>query len=124
MSKFVDFDPVRGLETRISYHQHGDRGEQQVHYFQDVEPVLDLAEIERSQGLADKAAKRGKWGEEIHLYARIPPVIIMELKNKWGCDIFKKDHLKKAFELINLHYPKLKTTEKTHRMGREQQVFI
>ncbi len=124
MSKFVDFDSLRGMETRISFHQHGDMGEQQIHYSQDVEPLLDLTSVERSQGLADKQAKTAKWGEEIHLYARIPPVIILELKNKWGCDIFKKDHLKKAFEIINLHYPKLKCTEKTHRLGKEQQVFV
>ena len=124
MSKFVDFDPLRGLETRISHHAHGDSGELQLHYRQDVEPVLDLADIERSGGLADKNGKKYKWGEEIYLYARIPPVIIMELKNKWGCDIFKRDHLKKAFELINLHYPKFKTTEKTHSLGRENQVFL
>lgn len=124
MSKFVDYDPLRGLETRISHHKHGDSGEQQIHYQQDVEPVLDLANIERSQGLADAHAKRKyKWGEEINLYARIPPVIIMEMKNKWGVDIFKKDHLKKAFELINREYPKLKCTEKNHRLGKETQVF-
>jgi hypothetical protein len=96
----------------------------QLHYRQDVEPVLDLAEYERNNGLADKQAKTHKWGEEIFLYARIPPVIIMALKNKHGCDIFKRDHLKKAFELINLHYPAFKTTGKTHRLGKEQQVFL
>lgn len=124
MSKFVDFDPLRGLETRISHHAQGDGGELQLHYRQDVEPLLDLTEVERSQGLADKQGKTHKWGEEIFLYARIPPVIIMEMKNKWGVDIFKRDHLKRAFEIINLHYPKLKTTEKTHNLGREAQLFV
>lgn len=119
MSKFLDFDPHRGLETRMSFHTD----ELQIHHLQDVEPIMDLADIERSQGLADKQGKNHKWGEEVYLYARIPPVIIMEMKNKWGVDIFKRDHLKKAFEIINLHYPKFKTTEKTHAMGKEVQVF-
>lgn len=119
MAKFIDYDPLRGLKTSLSYHT----GEQQIHYEQDVEPLLDLAQIERNQGLADKAGKRGKWGEELYLYARIPPVKILEMKYKYGVDIFKKDHLKKAFELINREYPKLKTTEKTHRMGKERQFF-
>ncbi len=123
MSKFVDYDPLRGLETRISHHANGDSGEQQIHYRQDVEPLLDLTNIERSQGLADKQGKTHKWGEEIFLYARIPPVIIMEMKNKWGVDIFKRDHLKKAFDIINQHYPKLKTTEKNHSLGRDVQVY-
>lgn len=126
MSKFIDFDPLRGVETRISFHKHGDTGEQQVHYRQDVEPIIDLANIERSQGLADAHAKRQyKWGEEIHLYARIPPVIIMEIRNKFGINLLRmdKNQMKRAFEIINEHYPKLKTTEKTHRLGRNVQVF-
>lgn len=123
MSKFVDYDPLRGMQTRISYHGNGDGGEQQIHYLQDVEPVMDLANIERNQGLADKQAKTHKWGEEISLYARIPPVIIMEMKNKWGVDIFKRDHLKKAFDLINREYPAFKTTEKTHRLGKEVEIY-
>ncbi len=123
MSKFVDFDPMRGLETRLSYHAHGDSGEQQIHYSQDVEPLMDLTRIERTDGLADKQGKKHKWGEEIFLYARIPPVIIMEMKNKWGVDIFKRDHLKRAFEIINQHYPALKTTEKTHNLGKQAQIY-
>lgn len=115
---------MRGLETRISHHAHGDSGELQLHYRQDVEPLMDLANAERSEGAADKQGKTHKWGEEIFLYARIPPVIIMDMKNRFGVDIFKRDHLKKAFELINLHYPAFKTTEKTHTLGKEQQVFL
>jgi hypothetical protein len=121
MSKFVDFDPLRGIETLMSHSVD----ELQIHYRQDVEPVLDLAAIERSTGLADKKAKEAKWGEEISLYARIPPVIILEMKHKYGVDLFKKDHLKRAFELINREYPKYKTTEKHHSLGKAgAQVFI
>jgi hypothetical protein len=121
MSKFVDFDPLRGIETLMSHSVD----ELAIHYRQDVEPVLDLAAIERSTGVSDKMAKKAKWGEEIHLYARIPPVIILELKHKHGVDIFKKDHLKRAFELINTEYPAFKTTEKHHSMGKDgAQVFI
>jgi hypothetical protein len=120
MAQFFDYDPVRGMTTQVdNYHGH-----LQLHYEQDVEPVLDLANIERAGGHADKQAKTAKWGEEIHLYARIPPVIILEMKYKHGVDIFKKDHMKKAFELINREYPKFKTTDKVHRMGRDgAQVF-
>jgi hypothetical protein len=121
MSKFVDYDPLRGIETRMSHSVD----QLAIHYQQDVEPVLDLAAIERSTGLADKKAKEAKWGEEISLYARIPPVIILEMKHKYGVDLFKKDHLKRAFELINREYPKYKTTEKHHSLGKAgAQVFI
>ena len=122
MSKFIDFDPLRGMHMSMDYH-HGDQT-QHVHYKQDVEPTFELAGIERRDGLADATAKKNhKWGEEIYLYARIPPVIIYEMRFKHGVDIFKKDHMKKALELINTHYPKFKCTEKTHRLGKQVQVF-
>jgi hypothetical protein len=121
MSKFVDFDPLRGIETRLSHSVD----ELQIHYRQDVEPVLDLAQMERNSGVSDKMAKQAKWGEEIHLYARIPPVQILEMKHKFGVDIFKKDHLKRAFELINTEYSKYKTTEKHHSIGRDDaKIFL
>lgn len=90
-----------------NYHGH-----LQIHYRQDVEPVLELAAYERNNGLADKHGKDS--GQDVYLYARIPPVIILELKHKYGVDIFKRDHLKRAFELIEREYPRFKCTEKQH----------
>lgn len=107
MPTFLDYDPLRGVE-QWQDSTYGDN-RLQIHYRQDVEPVLELAKTERINGLADKGIKNDLW-----LYARIPPVVILEMKYKHGVDIFKKDHLKKAFDLINREYPHLKTTEKHH----------
>lgn len=124
MSKFLEYDPVRGMHMSMDYH-HADQT-QQIHYKQDVEPVFELARAERTTGAPEAMAKKKyKWGEEIYLYARLPPVIIYELKHKYGCDIFKRDHMKRAMELINEHYPKFKCSEKNHYLGKRQaQVFI
>jgi hypothetical protein len=107
MSTFLDYDPLRG----VAQYQDSTYGDNrlQIHYKQDVEPILEVAKTERINGLTDKGIKKDLW-----LYARIPPVVILEMKYKHGVDVFKRDHMKKAFQLINSEYPYLKCTEKTH----------
>jgi hypothetical protein len=107
MAKFVDVNPENGVATFEDMYD----GRMQLHYRQDVEPVLELAKTERINGLTDYGIK-----EDIWLYARIPPVVILEMRFKHGVDIFKRDHLKKAFQLINSEYPHLKCTEKRHTL--------
>lgn len=107
MAQFLDYDPLRGL-AQYQDSTYGDN-RLQIHYKQDVEKLLELTKTERDNGLTDKGIKNDMW-----LYARIPPVVILELKYKYGVDIFKKDHMKKAMYLINTEYPHLKTTSKTH----------
>lgn len=108
MAKFVDINESNGVAT---YEDSYD-GHIQLHYRQDVEPILEVAKTERINGLTDHGIKQDMW-----LYARIPPVVILEMRFKYGVDIFKRDHLKKAFELINREYPYLKTTEKRHTLA-------
>lgn len=105
MAKFVDLDD-RGVAT---YEDMTVDNKLQIHYQQDVEPILDLAKYERVNGLTDKGIKNDMW-----LYARIPPVVILEMRFKHGVNIFDKNHQKRAIELINREYPHLKCTEKHH----------
>lgn len=107
MAQFLEYDALRGVEQW----QDGTYGDNrlQIHYRQDVEPILELTKTERVNGLTDKGIKNDMW-----LYARIPPVVILELKYKHGIDIFKRDHMKRAMQLINSEYPYCKCTEKTH----------
>ena len=106
MAKFVDIDD-RGVQTD----EDMDDGHLQLHYRQEVDSILEVAKTERINGLTDHGIKKDLW-----LYARIPPVIILEMRFKHGVDIYKRDHLKKAFELINREYPYLKTTDKRHTL--------
>lgn len=108
MAQFLDYDPLRGLQQLEDVYD----GRLQIHYRQDVEPVIELAKYERINGLADKAGKESK--QDVYLYARIPPVIILKLKYEYGVDIFKRDHMKKALEIINRDFPYLKCTDKKH----------
>lgn len=110
MATFEEYNPVSGVEQWMDV-ADGDR--LQVHYRQDVEPLLDVCRAERNDGLTDYGIKQDLW-----LYARIPPTVIMKLKYERGIDIFKRDHLKKAFEVINSEYPWLKCTEKKHTLNQ------
>lgn len=83
----------------------------QVHYQQDVEPVLEYTKRLRNDSMTDYGIKNDLWH-----YAQIPAVVILEMRFKHGVDVFNKDHLQKVFQLINTEYPHLKTTNKTHRM--------
>lgn len=109
MAKFVEVNPDTGVETWEDTTIGDNR--QQFHYRQDVEPLLEIAKAERINGLTDKGIKKDLW-----LYARVPPVVILEIKHKYGVDCFKRDHLKRFFDIINREYPHLKTTEKNHRL--------
>ena len=106
MAAFLDYDPLRGM---AEYEDRTQEGALQIHYRQDVEGALDLARAERNDGLTDSGIKNDLW-----LYARIPPVVILKLKYEYGVDIFKRDHLKRAFDIINQDFPYLKCTEKHH----------
>jgi len=108
MASFAEVNPVTGVEQWVD---GTDDNRLQVHYRQDVEPVLDVCRAERNDGLTDYGIKQDLW-----LYARIPPTVILKLKYEYGVDIFKRDDLKKAFEIINRDFPYLKCTEKTHAL--------
>ena len=104
MAKFVEIDD-RGVETWEDMYD----GKLQVHYRQDVEPLLEYTKRSRNDGLTDHGIKNDLWH-----YAQIPPVVILEMRFKHGLDVFNRDHLKKVFALINSEYPNLKMTNKTH----------
>lgn len=106
MAKFVDYDPERGVST---FEDMSADNKLQVHYQQDVAPVLEYTKRLRNDSATDYGIKNDLWH-----YAQIPPVTILEMKFKHGIDIFDKNHLKRAFELINREYPYLKTTQKNH----------
>lgn len=116
MSTFLDYDPLTGVTQELDA-TYGDN-RLQIHYKQDVEPILQIAKYERDHGLSDtKQAKKN----DIRLFARIPPVVIMELKNKYGLDIFSNDRTErnKAFQKIEQEYPHLKTTTMKLYGGRK-----
>jgi hypothetical protein len=109
LASFAEYNPLTGVEQWVD--ATADDHRLQVQYKQDVEPLLEVCKAERNDGLTDYGIKQDLW-----LYARIPPTVILKLRFEHGVDIFKRDHLKRAFEIINRDYPYLKCTEKRHTL--------
>ena len=112
MASFLEYNPQTGVQQWVDV-DHNNR--LQVHYEQDVEPLIDLASHERNGNYSDTAWRK----TGLALYARIPPVTVLELKHKYGVDLLsgKKDHMARALRIIDQDYPKLKCTEKQHRVS-------
>jgi hypothetical protein len=106
LAKFVEFDPTRGVECWEDYTVDG---KLQIHHRQDVEPLLDHTRMLRNDGLTDAGIKNDMWH-----YACIPTVVMLEWREKFGVDLFNKDHLKAVYRLLNTEYSYLKTTTKHH----------
>jgi hypothetical protein len=105
LAKFIEMD-YRGVAM---YEDRTQDGRLQIHYRQDVEPILERCKELRNSGVVDRGIKNDMWH-----YAYIPPVVQMEWLVKYGVDFNKKDHLPAVLKLLNTDYKYLKTTDKHH----------
>lgn len=107
MSEFFDYDPMTGLRTDTKYDQMS--GEMHVIRTADVQPVIDFTQsVANEVGLNRTDIKKGWW-----LYAKIPPIVELQLRAK-GINIHDKNDEKRMFAEINTNYPYLKTTTGNH----------
>jgi hypothetical protein len=110
MRRILDVDPL----SRTTVYWDYDAAQQRttITHEQDVQPVLDLA-----HGLAmdENRTKKGIKGDMWH-YAKVPAVVIMEMKDKHGVDFFDKNDWPKVFKLLNTEYKQFKTTQKHHQI--------
>lgn len=107
MSKMLGWNSARG--TYYEYDFDHDSDEAIVTIKQDSQPVLDLAKDERNSGLNDRVGDFNK-------YAIIPAAIEVEIRRKWGIDMYDQNQTKELLKVINEHYPHLKTTNLTHAL--------
>lgn len=68
-----------------------------------------MNEIRKNPEISAKGIKEDWW-----LYADIPAVVEIELRNK-GLDITNPDHMPAILKEINTNYPYCKATDKWHR---------
>lgn len=107
MSEFFDYDPDTGIAQYFDYDEES--GNAVIHSVQDIQPFLDHTKsLRNDEGLSKKGIKEDWW-----LYAKIPPIVIMQLRKK-GIDVFNKDHESRVFKEINENYPYLKCTVGRH----------
>jgi len=107
--RLLDYDPLTGTRTWFEYEQSTDR--MLITDEQDVQLILDQTAAARS----DTDYSRQGIKDDMWHYARIPNVVMVEMKEKHGVDMFGSNvDWKSVFKIINREYPWLKTTDKHH----------
>lgn len=104
----LDYNPIT-KETVYFDYKDGDK--LQITHTQDVTHIVEQATARRNDTEYSKdGIKHDMWH-----YARIPNVVMLEMKQKHGVDLFSGQiDWKAVFKCINAHYPWLKTTEGKH----------
>ena len=119
MSSFFDYDPLSGVRTDFEYDET--TGDVTLHRTQDVGHLLDYTKALANDGLTDRGIKKGWW-----LYAKIPPIEMIRMRNK-GINVEDGRHIDRVISEINTNYPYLKCTQKNegkkliqiHDLGRK-----
>ena len=107
MPEFFEYDPTTGIRTDTSYDPN--THEMTLHRTSDVEPLLDWTKgVSNEVGLNRQGIKDSWW-----LYAKIPPIVILQLRAR-GINIFDKNDQARVFKEINTNYPHLKCTTGHH----------
>jgi hypothetical protein len=112
MSDFFELDPVTGIRTDTAW----DEASQQMTLIRsaDVEPVLEFSkEMAADTSVSQRGIKQGFW-----LYAKLPPIVILQMRAK-GINVFDQNDEARMFAEINSTYPHLKLTQGNHG-GREK----
>lgn len=107
MAEFYEYDPMTGIRTDTSWSE----SEQKMTLIRtaDVEPLLDHTKaIANGVGVNSGDIKAGWW-----LYAKIPPVVILQLRAK-GINVFDKNDESRMFAELNSNFPHLKCTTGMH----------
>jgi len=105
MPQFFEYDPLTGIRTDFDADEDG---KVTLYRTADLEPLIEHNRALRNAGATDKGIKESWW-----LYAKIPPIVQLQLRAK-GIDLNNQEHLKRAMQEINEHYPELKCTTKMH----------
>lgn len=104
MPAFFDYDPISGVRTDFDYDEA--TGNVQLHRTQDVQALLDHTKRLANDGLTDRGIKESWW-----LYAKVPPIVMLQLRAK-GINVEDGRHIDRVVQEINTNYPALKCTQK------------
>lgn len=103
MAEFFDYDPLTGIRTDFEV---DDDMNVTLHRTADVEHVLDWTKALANDGMTDGGIKKGWW-----LYAKIPPIVMLKMRNK-GINVEDGRHIDRVVAELNTYYPHLKCTQK------------
>jgi hypothetical protein len=105
----LDYNPSTGETCWYDYNRHEDKAI--ITHEQNVEGILEFSHGKTLSNATTKGIKNDLWH-----YARVPNLIILEMKQKHGVDFFDKNDEKRMFHLLNTEYARFKTTDKKHNV--------
>ena len=106
MKKLINHDAFTGVNT---YHEYDhSSGKTFITESQDVEQVLNYTKTLANDSSYKSKGIKNDW----YHFATVPNTVIMEIKNKHGLDVFKKDDLPKIERLLQSEYRKLLTVNR------------
>jgi hypothetical protein len=107
--QLIDVDPISGITTTFSYDHANDQFT--VGYFQDTTAIQESNKLAQLDIDSHRKQAKNNW----NLYARVPNIVIMEWKRKYGVDFFDRDHWPRVMQLINSRdYADVKRTTYYH----------
>lgn len=90
--RLFDFDSRTGVKTYFSSSEENG-GTWSFRYEQDASPILDANKEAQNEGFD----KRSEWWHA----AKIPCVVILEWRTKYGIDLYNKNHREGVKRLLN-----------------------
>lgn len=106
MKKLLSVDPFTGVKT---YHEYDhSTGQTHITESQDVEKLLNYTKTLANDTSYKSKGIKSDW----YHFATVPNTVIVEIKNKHGLDVFKKDDLPKIERLLQSEYRKLLTVNR------------
>ena len=115
MSDFMEIDPLTGIKTDAIWNENDQ--EYTLIRSIDVEPVLDFTKATANEvGMNREDIKAGWW-----LYAKLPPIVIVQMRAK-GINVYDKNDQERMYAEINSHYPHLKCT--TGNVGGRETITV
>ena len=113
MAELFEVDPISGIRTELSWNEHDQT--MTVNRIADVEPVLDWTKaVQAEVGMNRKDIQKGWW-----LYAKLPPIVILQMRAK-GINVFDSNDHGRMFAEINANYATLKCTTGVERGNPEK----
>lgn len=100
-----DYDPITGMWVTFEYDHSEDKFI--IGHHQDTTAIIES----NRQALLDTDSHRRQAKNEWAHYARIPNIVILEWRQKYGVDFFNLDHGKRVMQL--LESPEYKDCKRT-----------
>ena len=106
--RILDYNPLTGESVTFEYNHSAKKVV--INHQQNVEKIRKSVEVlANDTDRTNAGIKNDMWH-----YARVPNIVIMEMKNKHGVDFFDRNDYPKVLQLLNTEYSMWKTTHKNH----------